>query len=395
MVVSSLMWSLSSLANVPSFGGIEPGESPVGPPTQSLPVTGGDDVQDPLDWAEVAGIVQRGEVVCTGTLIAPNLVITAGHCMSPSPGSVILGTNDYRDPGEEIDVAQAITYPNSWNTYDVGLLVLERDSQYTPRTIATDCIRDDIQDGAEVIVVGYGAIDAYGYRYTPILQEGTTVITDADCSHTDWGCNSAVTPNGEVGAGEDGVDACYGDSGGPLFLPTSRGLYLLGVTSRGWYGADCGEGGVWVRPDSPELFAWIEQEANVTLPRPECLEPTANALYAVKNDGGATQINPNYDEAPFTYTVTAQPMGGNVTVDDSGEAFFHPNAGFAGEDQVTIQVRAADGWSGSLTIPIKIVSRATYRRETGRSAPGGCDHSANLGMIGALAALALAATRRR
>ena len=49
--------------------------------------------------------------------------------------------------------------------------------------------------------------------YVDELQEATTVITDADCSRTDLGCNIAAYPNGELGAGGMGVDSCPGDSG--------------------------------------------------------------------------------------------------------------------------------------------------------------------------------------
>lgn len=367
-------------------------------PFQHLPVTSGDPVADPMDWPDVAGVVIDGYVSCTGTLIAPDVVITAGHCTPPeshNPTRVVLGTNDYRHPGETINVAEVHTYPNSWGHYDVAVLVLEHASSYEPRRIATGCIRDYIQDGAEAIVVGYGATDAYGYDYTPVLQWGTTEVSDADCSDINSGCFDAVSPNGEIGAGIQGSDACYGDSGGPLYLPTPKGTFLVGVTSRGFYNAVCGDGGIWVRPDSPPLHDWIEDVTGRTLPAPACFEPTAPALYAVKNHPGYSQVDPHYDEGePFTFEIAAAPMYGGATVSDDGLVTFTPETGFKGEDSVTVLAIAHDGGAAEIEIPIKMVSRSTYRAQTGQSVPGGCDTAGfEFGGLGLL--VALAAVRRR
>ncbi len=370
-----------------------------GPPP-ALPVTSGDPVADPMDWPEVAGIVIDRYVSCTGTLIAPDVVITAGHCTPPeshNPTAVVLGTNNYDHPGETINVAEVHTYPNSWGTYDVAVLVLEHASSYEPRRIATSCIRDYIRDGAEATVVGYGATDANGRVYSSVLQWGNTTISDADCSDLNSGCFEAVSPNGEIGAGISGSDACYGDSGGPLFLPTPKGIFLVGVTSRGFYDTSvaCGDGGIWVRPDSPDLHDWIEEVTGRTLPAPACFEPTAPALYAVKNHPGHSQVDPNYDEGePFTFEIVTPPAFGGASVSDDGLVTFTPETGFEGEDTVTVSAIAHDGSAAEIDIPIKIVSRPTYRQMTGESVPGGCNTTgvefAGVGLL-----VALASVRRR
>jgi secreted trypsin-like serine protease len=42
-------------------------------------------------------------------------------------------------------------------------------------------------------------------------------------------------------------DSCYGDSGGPLYVPTEEGDFLVGLVSRGRSDVerDCGDGGVY------------------------------------------------------------------------------------------------------------------------------------------------------
>ena len=242
-------------------------------------------------WPDTAAIVFQGnQVGCTGTLIAPDVVITAGHCIGNIVG-VLLNTNDYTSGGEYIKVRKEIEYPNSWGTVDVGLLLLEKESSVEPRTIARECVLDEGYDGANVQIVGYGALDIWGNQYGTKLMEATSTITDHDCSDMSLGCNGSVSPGGEMGAGGNGVDACFGDSGGPLYLLTPKGDYLVGVTSRSYANvwAPCEEGGIWGRPDS--ILPWIESQSGRTLPKPDCGGDDNNGGGDDNNNGGGDDNN--------------------------------------------------------------------------------------------------------
>jgi MYXO-CTERM domain-containing protein len=364
-------------------------------------VTGGEDVPSAETWPDAAGIWYRGYQgpSCTGVLIAPDVVLTAGHCAS-GVDAVQLGVNDWRDDGGEmIDVVDVIEYPDSWETYDIAVLLLDQPSSYEPRVIGTDCVRDYIVDGAEVTIVGYGAIDRYGYQYTPDLQQGVSEITDADCSSFAQGCNRSVYPDGELGAGGDGVDACYGDSGGPLYLETPNGTYVIGIVSRGWYGADCGEGGVWVRPDKDELFEWIEEVAGVTLARPQACsmppDPVAAPIYTPKNTVGQTEIDPRDPEGdPVSYRVVAGPGQGAVDVMADGVVRYTPPDGWKGSDAVVVEVTDSAGLSAQVEIPIKVLSKSDYKELTGEGGGCGCASSSPAG-FGLAGLLGLAALIRR
>jgi hypothetical protein len=222
------------------------------------------------DWTDTAGIVYRNmSVDCTGTLIMPDLVLTAGHCMNGVLGAVI-GSSHLDQDGEWIRAIATARHPNHMMTYDVGLILLEREATHAPRDIAMDCILDDhLIDGAELAIVGYGATDRQGFRYTRALQEAVFYVKDADCSEGGQSCNRQARPAGEmVGEHPDGrTDACYGDSGGPAYLTTPDGDYLAGVTSRGT-GWNCGSGTVFTRADA--VVPWIENLSGRTLNRPTC-----------------------------------------------------------------------------------------------------------------------------
>jgi len=234
-----------------------------------LRVVGGEPAEEGR-WPDAAAVNSGRQTICTGTLIAPTLALTAGHCAG-SLTEVVLDTTDLREDGETLRIADTIAYSQWQNTYDVSLLILEEAATTTPRIIARDCIADRyLADGAEVAIVGYGATDKWGSRYGTTLMEATTTIVDADCDDPRLGCMPAVSPGGELVAGGDGIDSCSGDSGGPLYLLTSEGDFLVGVTSRATNTATtpCGDGGIYVRPDA--LIDWIEEMSGVELEAPSC-----------------------------------------------------------------------------------------------------------------------------
>jgi secreted trypsin-like serine protease len=233
------------------------------------PVVGGHAAQ-PGEWPEVA-LVVAPNALCSGTLVAPDVVLTAGHCIEAHPFEVLVGTTDYSKPGgEKIQVASAIAYPDWQHQYDVGVLVLAHPSTARPRAIAATCTADaHLKDGALVRVVGFGLTTASGTGANTLLEEATLPVTDATCTR-DAACNPAIAPGGELAAGGRGTDSCFGDSGGPLYVDVLRNAAVLGVVSRGEAnaGQPCAGGGVYVRAD--KVVHWIEQTTHRTLARTTC-----------------------------------------------------------------------------------------------------------------------------
>ena len=162
---------------------------------------------------------------CTGTLIAPDVVLTAGHCADPAPTTVIANTTNYNGTGGiRATVKKVTAYPNWQNTFDVAVIVLNSPiTGVAPRPIGAACTFQGFTDNMMVHLVGFGLTDTAGAGDNTTLREASAPIVDSDCSTSGKGCSAGAAPAGEFIAGGAGTDSCFGDSGGP-----ARGTHVVG-----------------------------------------------------------------------------------------------------------------------------------------------------------------------
>ena len=76
-------------------------------------------------------------------------------------------------------------------------------------------------------------------------------VVDPTCTQ-DSACEPSIAPGGEFTAGGSGTDACFGDSGGPVYISTPRAARRWSASCRAALaviGEPCGDGGVYVRAD--------------------------------------------------------------------------------------------------------------------------------------------------
>ena len=209
---------------------------------------------------------------CTGTLIAPDVVVSAGHCASVAT-RVFFG-GDVKKAGKIVKVKQAVRHPSyhkAGKHNDLLVLLLEQPVvNIAPRAIATAAQVNKATDGR---VVGFGNTDPFGTKGYGVKRQVDIPIASPSCKGTVDGDPDAVAfgcdVNLEMVAGKPllGKDSCTGDSGGPLYIEGPGGGWLLaGATSRAVDSApnDCGDGGIYVRID--KYRAWIEGLPGVSLP---------------------------------------------------------------------------------------------------------------------------------
>src|SRR5262245_6833153 len=84
------------------------------PTAKATPVIGGAAAPDGK-WPDAVALMFGGQQECTGTLVAPTVVITAGHCVNDgAPDQVLIGTSSLLRPGGEgelINVEKFVEYP--------------------------------------------------------------------------------------------------------------------------------------------------------------------------------------------------------------------------------------------------------------------------------------------
>jgi secreted trypsin-like serine protease len=254
--------------------------------SSALPVVGGTTVK-PGVWPDAVAVLSD-TAACTGTLIAPDVVLTAGHCIDTKPAVVLVDSVDYGQPGgEAIRVKWSLAYPDWQRAYDVGVVVLDHPAKAQPRLVAAACsAREGLVPDAEVELVGFGLTTKSGTGDNTRLHQAALSVIDATCTD-DPACAAAIAPGGEFTAGGHGSDACFGDSGGPVYLHTSMGPALLGVVSRASAvsGPPCGDGGIYVRAD--KVISWVQQVTQEKIARTHCAGAGDDGGSDASTDGSA------------------------------------------------------------------------------------------------------------
>ncbi len=184
-------------------------------------------------------ILIGGSGVCSGTLIAPTVVLTAAHCVEdPMAGNYLVygGTQPGQTALFAIGASEVHAHPNfdvSPPVHDVGVLILDSPAPVAPLPwLSTDAGSYTL--GSPVALFGFGVTGPNasddGYR-----RGGTSTI-------------ASVTA-GEFITGSPGTAAaCYGDSGGPAI----SNFTVIGVNSYG--DQNCAEFSVFDRTDDNADF---------------------------------------------------------------------------------------------------------------------------------------------
>lgn len=223
---------------------------------------------------------------CSGALIAPNVVLTAGHCTDGAAAARVWFNEKIQDEdgnkivpdfpwgGGESTEGTAYTNPkyrSDENPYgggnglpafsyrDIGIVVLDEPiTTIEPAVLPEAGIVDDLKNKTGIDFVGYGVQYKTGvgippyYRWDGLYNRfyAPSQMVSGKFVHSAEYMRLSLNPGGGTGG------TCFGDSGGPdLLAGTNKILAVNSYVTN----ANCAGVGYSSRVDIQEVLDWIDE----------------------------------------------------------------------------------------------------------------------------------------
>jgi protease YdgD len=214
---------------------------------------------EPSAFPATGMLVVREGLMCTATLIAPDVALTAAHCLRPprfggfgftldvddSDGAAdvipVLLTHQHPDFDDSVDKFVDLGVRN-----DIGIAILARPVQgVVPAQIDQASASPAVDAGMQLALCGYGRVQ--WDINEPAIKRDAAVIVDR-------------AQDREFSTTADDPQPCNGDSGGPLFADGPTGQRLVGVVSRAMGRSVMCDTGAIITRVAP-YAKWIERES--------------------------------------------------------------------------------------------------------------------------------------
>ncbi len=256
-------------------------------------VGGGADTGD----LAVVALTVKGATLCTGALIGPHVVLSAGHCV----GDTAVFGSTVSTATQKVAVSKIVKHPKytgMGQDYDVAVFLLDEDvTAVDPLLVNTTRVLSDADVGTDVRHVGFGVT----VENTPLGIGTKNKITYPI---------TKVEPI-KLWSGGNGKQTCIFDSGGPVLMHIDGVEQIVAVVSDG---PNCHDPGYDDRVDAPEIAAWIAQYL-----------PPATVLDAGPADGStvASDASPSIGSTPVARAadsgLSPEPNQQDAGIDDTSD----------------------------------------------------------------------------
>ena len=215
---------------------------------------------------------------CTGTVVAPRVVLTAGHCVMNLETGSLVPESDFAvatgsanlnalQPANVSLVSQTVLYPGftpSTLAGDAGLLILSNPTSAPAIPLASYSDAELLRPGTGINIAGWGRTSPNANGITANLQAASTVVQGSRYCRGQVGRYypffSAASQLCAVDPPSYSATTCHGDSGGPAIADSGGTPIEIGITSLGDANCSTTYPDVFTRVDvvSTWVTRWIE-----------------------------------------------------------------------------------------------------------------------------------------